>query len=142
MRQVLSVAQFSMTLALTASQSCGKDFYFHSSQSVANSKDHKVISGTGIQSHTLVTNDSRKRSYNEAMNAGRMVVDEVRQQQLRRGSSNGSDSFWSEIDQIGSRPAEFNCGKLIRVDHKRLLGVVMLCRAKLVCLDEMPSAAC
>ena len=78
------------------------------------------------------------------MNIRWMELDDVRKQQKMRrdGSNNDYSSLWSDIDDIRKRPADFNCGKIIRVDHKHLLGVVMLCHAKLVCLNKMPSAAC
>ena len=60
-----------MTLAYTACESCGVNFYFHSSQSVINSKS-SIIADRNPNTNSA----SKKRTYNEAMNAGRMSIDE------------------------------------------------------------------
>ena len=96
-----------MTLAYTASQSCGSDYYFHSSMSVSTSN-----SAMSANSSQGMARDARKRSYNEAMNAGKMAVDDSQNQEARKSN----DSFWSKVDEIGSRVSQFNRGKLIRVD--------------------------
>jgi len=51
------------------------------------------------------------------------------------------NEFWNSVDEISRRPAEYNRGKLVRVDHKKILGVLMICRAKLYCLTQMMTSA-
>ena len=128
LEQVLTLSSFMMTLAFTACQSCGKDFYFHSSKAVRNT----------------LASTSRKRSYHEAMNSGQMSVDQQSSQRSSNASLVSADStsaFWSNVDHLRSQPASFNSGKLVRVDSQRLMGVLLLCRARLHCLRQHMTSA-
>jgi len=126
MEQVLNVSLHMMTLAYTACHSCGRDFYFYSSQSV---KSNNEMSAGG----------AKRRTYDQAFNNGEDGgLSRVSNASNTRNSTSNDETgaFWKSIDHLRTKPATFNSGQLLRVDQKRILGTLMICRAKILFLSR------
>lgn len=64
-------------------------------------------------------------------------------QSSKRQSASGAENaaFWQSVDSLHRKPVKFSSGKLLKIDSKRIRATLLLCEAKLVCLEKMPNAA-